>query len=41
MRHTPRRKAIMLRRLTDTVVSRRGIYAKAPPEAISEFLNSR
>ncbi len=33
--------AIKLRRLTGTVVSRRGIYAKAPPEAISEFLNSR
>ncbi len=30
-----------LRRLTGTVVSRRGLYAKAPPEAISEFLNSR
>jgi hypothetical protein len=24
-----------------TVVSRRGIYAKAPPEATREFLNAR
>jgi hypothetical protein len=24
-----------------TVVGRRGIYAKAPPEVISEFLNLR
>jgi Asp/Glu/hydantoin racemase len=33
--------AVKLRRLTGTVVSRRGIYAKAPPEAISEFLSAR
>jgi hypothetical protein len=33
--------AIKLRRLTGTVVSRRGLYAKAPPEPIREFLNSR
>ena len=33
--------AIKLRRLTGTVVSRRGVYAKAPPEAIREFLNAR
>jgi hypothetical protein len=30
-----------LRRLTGTVFSRRGIYAKASPEAISEFLNTQ
>jgi hypothetical protein len=33
--------AVKLRRLTGTVVSRRGLYAKAPPEAIREFLNAR
>jgi hypothetical protein len=33
--------AIKLRRLTGTVVSRRGIYAKAPPEPIRGFLNAR
>jgi hypothetical protein len=36
-----RRRPAGLRRLTGSVVSRRGIYAKAPPEAISEFLNAR
>jgi hypothetical protein len=33
--------AIKLRRLTGAVVSRRGLYAKAPTEAIREFLNAR
>jgi len=33
--------AIKLRRLTGTAVSRRGLYAKAPPEAIRECLNAR
>jgi hypothetical protein len=32
--------AVSLRRLTGTVVSRRGTYAKAPPEVIKEFLAS-
>jgi Asp/Glu/hydantoin racemase len=32
--------AVKLRWLTGTVVSRRGIYAKASPEAISEFLDT-
>jgi hypothetical protein len=36
-----RRRPACLRPLTGTVVSRHGLYAKAPPEAISEFLNSR
>ena len=34
-------KAVKLRRLTGTVVSRRGLYANAPPEAIRELLNAR
>jgi allantoin racemase len=29
--------AISLRSITNLVVSRRGTYAKAPPEAIAEF----
>ena len=33
--------AVKLRRLTGTIVSRRGIYAKASPEAISEFLDTQ
>ncbi len=33
--------ALALRRLTGSVVSRRGAYAKASPECISEFLGAR
>lgn len=33
--------AVKLRQLTGTVVSRYGLYAKAPPEAIAEFMNTR
>ena len=33
--------ALALHRLTGSVVSRRGTYAKAPPQAIDEFLNAR
>jgi len=33
--------AIALRKLTGSVVSRRGIYAKAPAEAIEEYIGSR
>ena len=33
--------ALKLQRLTGAAVSRRGTFAKAPPEAIDEFLASR
>jgi allantoin racemase len=33
--------ALSLHRLTGSVVSRRGSYAKASPEAIEEYLRSR
>ncbi len=33
--------ALALHRLTGTAVSRRGTYAKAPPDAIAEFLDGR
>ena len=33
--------ALALHRLTGSVVSRRGTYAKAPPQAIDEFLSAR
>jgi hypothetical protein len=36
-----RRRPACLRRLTGTVVSRRGLDAKAPPEATREFPNAR
>jgi hypothetical protein len=33
--------ALELKRLTGTVVSRRGAYAKASPEALQEFMSAR
>jgi hypothetical protein len=33
--------ALALHRMTGSVVSRRGTYAKAPPQAIDEFLSAR
>ena len=33
--------ALKLYRLTSVAVSRQGTFAKAPPEAIQEFLTSR
>jgi KaiC/GvpD/RAD55 family RecA-like ATPase len=36
-----RRRPACLRPLTGTVVSRRGLDAKAPPEATREFPNAR
>jgi hypothetical protein len=33
--------ALALHRLTGSVVSRRGTYAKASPQAIEEFLGAR